>query len=317
MNIDLNDFEKISRVEREKILQQALNERIGPNFDKQTQDQQLDLWKNALYSVWKPHAQNSVFSRAFIETYCENDFTLQYLIQSLNKANDITGIVQLCNAAEQLHSSNFHWHANPFRFIPNFAIEFEQDFDPIVRLQQLKAAGLSQTNIQYYCYVAAVRNPQNWDVCVKIAQQDEQDFAFNAMRFMTKDFSFWGLKHMFEECPKVLSMEQWETHAKALVQSNQVLYQSWLLQSFFGDDGFQPLTLDEAQIISCFLNLVPGPCLEANLPHWKNLFDRSSQFRATNQCIEQRIEESMCAHQHQHIISSLDTNGARSTARKI
>lgn len=317
MPINLQRFELSKPSKRKEMMESALeHEMVGTNFDSQNHSEQVAIWKNAVYNVWKTYAHSNIFAQNFIETYCDNGFTLQYLIQSLSAASDIPSIVHLCNGMEQLCLQHPHWYSNQASVVGDFTVSVDGSFDPMQRLNQLCTAGLSPLNIRSYCYATVMLNPQHWDLCVAKTQQSETEFLFNALRRATKDFSDWGAYQMIKPWPKLLSLSQWETDLKSMVGTRKFQRTSWIAHAL-DNPAPQDQNLDHARSVEHVLELFAGPCLEESLPNWRSIALVLKVYPKIHATVEQRIEESERAHQHQRISASIDTNGTRSTARKI
>ena len=317
MSIDLKKFERSTPSKRKQMMESALqHEIVGTDFDAQEHSKQVIIWKNAVYNVWKTYAHSNIFAQNFIETYCDNGFTLQYLIQSISSSNDIPSIVHLCNGMEQLRLQHPHWYSNQASVVGDFTFSVDGSFDSMQRLNQLCSAGLSPLNIRSYCYAVVMLNPQHWDVCVAKTQQNEKEFLFNALCFATKDFSDWGAYHMISPWPKLLSLSQWETNLKNMVGTRKFQRTSWIAHALHNPMPHNQ-NIENARSVEHVLDLFAGPCLEESLPNWRTIASVVKVYPKIHATVEQRIEESERAHQHQRISACIDTNGTRSPARKI
>lgn len=314
MHIDLKRFELSKPSKRKEMMDSALKQAMaGTNFDSQDHSEQVSIWKNAVHNVWTKHAHCAIFAQEFIEVYGGNDFTLSYLIHSITSANDVASIVQLCNTMENLNRQRPHFRSASS--VVSDCAAAHKTCDPLIRLDELCSAGLSPANVRYYCYTLVMLDERHWDACVAKTQQSEPDFLFNALRFATKDFSNWGSYHMVNKWPKLLTLAQWETEIKTMTSTNKFQRPSWIVNALSNPPP--PPTADDARSVEYVLELFSGPCLEDNISHWQAIASSLNMYRTLHEHLEQRIAQSTAAHQHQHLLSAIDANGARSTVRKM
>lgn len=301
----------------ERSVQQKLS---ALNFDAQNNDQQIQIWKDVVYTVWKEYAANPIFARDFVKIYCDNSFTLQYLIQGLSKTNDIAAIVSLCNAGEQLKQQNPHWYNNQSSILADFSVPTYTkncaDFDPMQRLKDLKHAGLSLDNIRLYCYAVVLLRPEHWDECVAYSQQKEQDFLFEALKVSSKDFTYFGMNLMYEDWPKLLSLSQWEQRIEHIQEFNPYGKPSWIFELLFSNRVPELFDVDMARALEHMLNLFPGPCNEQHLTKWNDLCSTLNFYPGVRHQLKQRIEESEYHYQNKRI-QSVVSAPASVTVRKI
>lgn len=302
----------------ERSVQQKLS---AQNFDAQNNEQQIQIWKNVVCTVWAEQAHNSMFARDFVKIYCDNDFTLQYLVQGLSQKNDIEGIVALCNAHEQLHQKNSIWYSNSSNILTDFSVPTytnnRANFDPMQRLADLKNAGLSLQNIRLYSYAVVILRPEHWAECVMYSQQGEQDFLFDALKVSSKNFTYWGINLMYEQWPKLLKLSDWERRIEHLKKSNPLEKSSWMAELLFSNQAPQVFNLDMARALEHVLNLFPGPCNEEYLPQWQALRPPLALYANVLRQLDQRIEESHSHHQNSRISEAVETKHSPYVARKM
>ena len=317
MSIDFNVFENLSDKKREAMIERIVQQKLSAqNFDGQDQGQQIEVWKNVVCTVWEENAPHPIFARDFIKMYCDNNFTMQYLIQGLSATNDIASIVSLCNAREELQQKDPYLYSSQASVVADFSVfGSAHDFDPMQRLRDLKHAGLSLQNLRFYCYAVVMRHPQHWSECVTHSQQDEQDFLFDALKMTTKGFTNWSAHHMCESWPKILTLEEWETRWEHMQKSNPSGKSSWIAKLLFSNQVPETFDVDMNRELGCVLNAFPGHCSEKHLPQWNALCSTLSLYPIRHQ-LEQRIEESISHYQNKRIQSALSVS-APSSVRKM